>query len=247
MTIFYSIIAGVIQGLTEFLPISSSGHLILFHYFSGFDFIDDLSFDVVLHLGTLAALAIFFFFDILKYLSAFFRSFIKWNLRTDLNQRLAWYLFFATIPSLIIGYFFESTIESIFRRPLSVALVFIVFGIILYLADQYLLKIRTLDQLTWFGALFIGIFQTLAFIPGISRSGITIVAGLTQKLKRQEAAHFSFLLAIPAVFAAGGKKTLDLYELQALNSANSLVLLAGFLASAVIGYLCLKYFLRFLG
>lgn len=246
MDLFYSIVAGIIQGLTEFLPVSSSGHLILFHYFSGFDFIDDLSFDVVLHLGTLAALILFFFSDILKYLAAFFGSFVKWDLRSNFNQRLAWYLFVGTLPALAIGYFFENAIDAMFRYPASVAWVLIIFGVILYAADHYLLKIRSLNQLTWPGALIIGVLQTLAFIPGVSRSGITIVAGLTQKLKRQDAARFSFLLAIPAVLAAGAKKSLDLYQSHALNSADLLVLLVGFLASAIVGYLAIKYFLKFL-
>lgn len=246
LTLLYSILAGIIQGLTEFLPVSSSGHLVFFHYFSGFDFVDDLSFDVVLHLGTLVALVIFFYADILRYLSAFFRSFVKWELRSDFNQRLAWYLFVATIPALVIGYFFESAVNLMFRSPVSVAWVLIVFGLVLYLADQYLHKVRSLNQLTWPAALVIGLLQTLAFIPGVSRSGITIVAGLTQKLKRQDAARFSFLLAIPAVLAAGAKKSLDLYQSHALNSADFMVLLAGFFVSAVVGYLCIKYFLKYL-
>ncbi|MFA5021488.1 MAG: undecaprenyl-diphosphatase UppP [Patescibacteria group bacterium] len=246
MDILYSTIAGIIQGLTEFLPVSSSGHLVFFHYFFGFDFINDLSFDAVLHLGTLAALGLFFFSDIFKYLAAFFQSFIRWNIKSDVNQRLAWYLFLATIPALLVGYFFESQIETVFRSPALVAWVFIIFGVILYLADKYLLTNRSMNQLTLSNSLIIGLAQALALIPGVSRSGITIVAGLTQNLKREQAARFSFLLAIPAVFAAGAKKMLDLYQLQAFSYSNSLILLVGFLASAVVGYLCIKYFLKFL-
>lgn len=246
MDIIYSIFAGLIQGLAEFLPISSSGHLVFFHYFSKFDFVNDLSFDVILHLGTLLALGIFFFKDIIKYLFAFFRSFTKWNLKSDFDQRLAWYLFLATIPALGIGYFFEKIFETYFRNPSIVAWVFIIFGIILFLADNYFSKIKNLDQLKLSNALIIGCAQVVAFIPGVSRSGITIVAGLSQKLKRQEAARFSFLLAIPATFAAGAKGLLDLYQMNALGLSNLIVLLAGFLTSALVGYLCIKYFLKFL-
>src|SRR3989338_9393606 len=134
MDIFYSILAGVIQGLTEFLPISSSGHLVIFHDFLKFDFIDNLAFDVVLHLGTLVALIVFFFADILKYLIAFFESLVAWNLKNNLNQRLAWYLFIATLPAAIVGYFLEDRIEMVFRSPFLVALMLIIFGVILYLA-----------------------------------------------------------------------------------------------------------------
>jgi undecaprenyl-diphosphatase len=197
-------------------------------------------------LGTLVALIIFFFTDILKYLSGFLRSFVRWNIKTDSDQRLAWYLFIATIPALAAGYFFDDIIESVFRNVSLVAWVFIGFGLILYLADKYLLTNKSIVQLTFGNSLVIGLAQVLALIPGVSRSGITIIAGLSQKLKREQAARFSFLLSIPAVFAAGTKKTLDLYQSQMIGSADFIVLLIGFLTSAIIGYLCIKYFLKFL-
>src|SRR3989344_5008997 len=114
--IFYSILAGIIQGLTEFLPISSSGHLVLFHDFIGFDFPDNLAFDVVLHLGTLVALLLFFIKDIIKYLGAFWQSLYQWNLKNNKDQLLAWYLLIGTVPAAIVGYFLEDQIESVFRN-----------------------------------------------------------------------------------------------------------------------------------
>jgi len=244
--IIYSIIAGIVQGLTEFLPVSSSGHLVVLHDFLKFDFIDNLAFDVVLHLGTLFALVIFFWSDILKYLRAFFQSLAKWNLRNDVNQRLAWYILIATFPAAIAGYFFENGIELFFRQTSLVAAMLIVVGVLLYLADRFSARIKTIDQLSFSSSLLIGIAQAIALIPGVSRSGITIIAGLTQKLNRESAARFSFLLSIPIVFGAGAKKVFDLFTSQSISSSDVVVLILGFLSSVIVGYFCIKYFLRFL-
>lgn len=243
--IFYSLIAGAVQGLTEFLPISSSGHLILLHDFFGFETSDDLAFDVVLHLGTMVALVIFFWKDILSLLKSFFKRFYKKDI-TDLNQRLSWYLFFATIPAAVVGYFLESQIELAFRNSSSVALMLIIFGVILYLADHYLPKIKSIYQVTFSNAFIIGLAQALALVPGVSRSGITIIAGLSQNLKREDAARFSFLLAIPIVFGAGLKKTWDFFNETSVSSGDLLILAIGFLSSALVGYFAIKYFLKFL-
>jgi len=246
MDILFSILAGIIQGLTEFLPISSSGHLVLFHDFLNFDFPDNLAFDVVLHLGTLVALFIFFFKEIYFLLLSWFQSFINWNLKDNINQRLAWYLFIATIPAAIVGYFLESQIEMVFRNSFLVAVMLIIFGVLLYFADNYFSKDRNIDQLKLGNSLIIGIAQMISLIPGVSRSGITIIAGLSQKLNRKEAARFSFLLAIPIVFGAGLKKTADLFSQNILATSDVTLLILGFLASAITGYFCIKYFLKFL-
>ncbi|MFA6254707.1 MAG: undecaprenyl-diphosphatase UppP [Patescibacteria group bacterium] len=246
MEILYSILAGIIQGLTEFLPISSSGHLVLFHDFLSFDFPDNLAFDVVLHLGTLVALLLFFRFDVINYLLAWFQSFSRWELKSNNNQRLAWYLFLATLPAAVIGYFLGDQIEILFRQPGVVALMLIIFGIILYLADKFFVQLRTITELNLGSSLVIGLFQALALIPGVSRSGITIIAGLSQKLKRQDAARFGFLLSLPVIFGAGLKEFLSLLSDNLLVGADFFILILGFLVSAVTGYLCIKYFLKFL-
>lgn len=246
MNYFYSIIAGVIQGLTEFLPVSSSGHLILFHDFLNFNFPDSLAFDVILHLGTLLALVIFFLPDVVKYLRAFFKSFSNWKLTDNKDQLLAWYIFIATLPAAIVGYFLEDLIEVFFRNSAVVAGMLIVFGILLYLADKFYSQTKLIEDLNLSNALTIGVSQVLALIPGVSRSAITIIAGLSQNLKRDQAARFSFLLAIPIVFGAGVKKVLDLFSTNILNSSDFAVLAIGFLISAAVGYLCIKYFLKFL-
>jgi len=246
LEILFALIAGIIQGITEFLPISSSGHLVILHDYFGVDFINNLAFDVILHLGTLVALVIFFAADIIKYLRAFFSSFLDWQLKRDVNQRLAWYLFIGTWPAVAVGYFFQSQIVYFFRQTIWVAIMLIVFGIILYLADSLAAKSKNLDQLGWLGALAIGVAQALALIPGVSRSGITIITVLSQKLNRQAAARFSFLLSIPVVFGTGLKEIYDLLNQPVFVWQDWTTLFVGFVAAAGVGYFCIKYFLSFL-
>jgi len=246
MIYFYSILAGLIQGITEFLPVSSSGHLIFLHELLNFNFMDDIAFDSILHLGTLLALVIFFRSDIRKYLKAFFFSLLSWNLRNDVNQRLAWYIFAATLPAAFAGYFFEDYIENIFRHPAIVSVALIGFGVVMYLVDQHSSRLKNINQLNFKNAFFIGLMQVAALIPGISRSGITIVAGLTQKLNRESAARFSFLLSIPIVFGAGLKKILDLSAHQTFRLDDIQMLILGFIFSFAAGYGAIKYFLKFL-
>lgn len=240
-----SALGGLIQGLSEFLPISSSGHLVLFHDFFNLDFPDSVAFDVVLHLGTLLALLIYFYPEVKKYLFAFGQSFRHWDLANNKNQLLAWYILIGTFPAAIIGYFFEDIITIYFRNSVLVAAMLIIFGIVLFLADSFFAKTRKMEELNWPGSFLIGCAQALALVPGVSRSGITIIAGLSQKLNREQAAKYAFLLSIPIVFGAGLKKVLDL-STESLNSSEFLILAVGFFTSVVSGYLVIKYFLRFL-
>ncbi len=244
--IFQSLIAGAIQGITEFLPISSSGHLVLFHEFFSFSFPDELAFDVVLHVGTLCALLVYFRNDIVKLLRAFFKSFSNWNLKGDSTQRLAWYLAIATIPAVLAGVLLEDIIEATLRNTTVVAVMLIVFGILLYAADTYGKKNKSIGEVSLKASILIGCAQAIALVPGVSRSGVTIITGLSQKLKREAAARFSFLLSIPIVVGAGAKKTIDLFSSSSITSDQYVILLGGFLASAVVGYMCIKYFLKFI-
>jgi len=245
MDYLLAIFAGVVQGVTEFLPISSSGHLLLFHEFFGFNLADDLFFDVALHLATLVALLLFFYKYVIDLLKAFFQSLVKWDLKNNVDQRLSWYLLIGTLPAALAGYFFASQIESIFRSSVIVAFMLIAVGLLLYLADQLSKKINDLDKLGLWGSLLIGVAQAVALIPGTSRSGITIIAGLTQKLKRDAAARYSFLLSMPIVFGAGIKKILDL-NCQAVDLNQWFIILTGFVAATITGFLTIKYFLKFL-
>jgi len=245
MDFIYSIILGIVQGFTEFLPISSSGHLIIAHDVLGWGFIDNLSFDVALHVGTLVALLFFFWSDIIRYIVAFAKSFAKWEIRNNLDQRLAWFIFIGSIPAGIFGFAFEGFIEEKLRNPWLVVVLLITVGLLFLLFERIFSKSRELEVMSFKGALAIGFAQVLALMPGVSRSGITILAGLACGLKRQAAARFSFLLSIPVVGGAGLKKMIDV--IQANIPANEwLVLAVGAVSSAAVGFYVIKYLLRYL-
>jgi undecaprenyl-diphosphatase len=243
--IILSILAGAIQGLTEFLPISSSGHLVLFHEIFNFNFPDKIAFDVVLHLGTLLALLLFFYKDIITLLVAWLGSFKRWDITNNTDQRLSWLLILGTIPAGLAGFFLEDIIENVFRNMVSVGAMLIFFGVLLYLADKFSAKKIEIKELKTLDVLIVGVAQVLALIPGVSRSGITIIAGLSRNLKRDQAAKFSFLLSIPIIAAAGLKKMADLILAGGVAFADYPVLIAGFISSVVVGYFCIKYFLKF--
>jgi len=245
MEYFYSIILGLVQGFTEFLPVSSSGHLVLLHNFLNFELADNLGFDVALHLATLFALLIFFNKEIVRLIKAFFQSFSKWDLKNNLDQRLSWFILIGIIPATLAGYFLEGQIETVFRSSYLVAITLIFVGLILLLAEKFSQKIADLKDLKFSSALIIGIFQAFALVPGVSRSGITIIAGLSQKLKREAAARFSFLLSIPVIFGAGLKKMIDL-DFSSFTTNEITIFILGFLVALVSGYLAIKYLLRFL-
>ncbi len=240
-----SLLFGAVQGLTEFLPVSSSGHLLILHDVFNFDFLDSLSFDAALHLGTLLALLAFFCKDIKKYLKAFLRSFVKFNPKRDEDQKLAWLIILGTLPAGLAGLFLEDIINTFLRNLwwvsgllISVAILFIIF-------EKYSKKLAEMAELNWWQALVIGVVQAIALIPGVSRSGITIIAGMAFKLKRETAARFSFLLSVPIVLGAGLKKVYDLGQ-AGMNNEQFYVFLVGLISAAVVGFFAVKYLLKFL-
>ena len=243
MDYLLSILAGIIQGLAEFLPISSSGHLVIFHEIFKFDFVNDLAFDVALHLGTFLALVLFFYRDLEKIIRGFFSSLTNWNLSNNYNQRLAWLIILGTIPAVIAGYFGEDLIERYFRSPISVALMLIAVGLLFFVFEKKALKTGDLQTLSKTDSVIIGLAQALALIPGVSRSGITIIAGLGRKLKREEAARFSFLLSIPVVFGAGVK---EVFNFGGLGLNDLVIVILGGLSATIVGYLAIKYLLKYL-
>lgn len=243
MSIFQAIILGFVQGLAEFLPISSSGHLVLMENIFGFERAG-LTFDIVLHLGTLTALLLFFWRDWIKIIKSFFGSLKSWNLKNDAEQRLAWFLLIATIPGAIFGYFLEEKTETVFRNTLLIALALASLGILLILAEHMSKKRKDFASMNWLDSLLIGLSQALALIPGVSRSGITITMGLFRDLKREVAIRFSFLLSTPIIFGAGLSHLSKIVKLTSTNGT-FLILVLGFLASAVSGYLAIKYLLKY--
>ncbi|MCL4503595.1 MAG: undecaprenyl-diphosphatase UppP [Deltaproteobacteria bacterium] len=236
-----ALLLGLVQGITEFLPISSSAHLALLeHYFhvSG----GGLSFDILLHVGTLAALLGYFYQDWLEMGHAFIFP-TRYN-RPE--RRLLFFLIIAVIPGAIAGVLLEHKAETVFREPARIALLMGGVGLLLILAEKIARHVRHMDQITFKDALYIGLSQALAIMPGVSRSGITMTTGLFLGLNRRSAAHFSFLLATPIIAGAG------LYHLPKWfkegNSGELTLLPAvlGFLAAVISSYLTIKYLLRFL-
>lgn len=234
---------GLVQGLGEFLPISSSAHLIIAPWL--FKWRDPgLGFDVALHWGTLLAVLVYFRADIWLIIRGFFHSLTPAtrDLQNNIYQKLAWLLVIASVPGAIIGKLLESKAEHTFRdSPLLIAATMSSFAIVLMLADWLGKKVKNLDKINKVDALLIGLGQALAVIPGVSRSGATIAAGLGLGFKREDAAKFSFLMSMPIIFGAG---LVALKEGVGGVSAGELAV--GFLTSAVFGFLSIKYLLRYI-
>jgi undecaprenyl-diphosphatase len=243
-----ALVMGLVQGLTEFLPISSSGHLILVPWLFGWkdQFIDSVAFTVVLHMGTLLALLAYFWRDWMTLVPAGLAAIRDRSLRGDANRRMAWLIAVATIPAILVGPLFESTFESLVREPAPVALMLCVGAAILWLAERWGSKLREMGSLTFTNALGIGVAQTIALVPGISRSGISISAGLFLGLKREAAARFSFLMATPVVAGAGVWEARKLLTHEAGANPSAHLIIIGFVAAAVSGLLAIHFMLEFL-
>ena len=246
--IIQAIIIGIVQGLTEFLPISSSAHLILIPPLLGWDdtFINSANFDVMLHGGTLLALLIYFWRDVLRLLRAFFASLRERSLGIDHDRRLAWLLLISTIPGGLLGVAFENFFDTYFRANLLLIPVILIVGaIVLYLAEHLAKHIREIWQISWLDALIIGIAQAFALFPGISRSGVTIAGGLFLGMKREAAARFAFLMGIPIITGAFVWKAREV-AFGSLTASDTAALIAGFLAAAISGVIAISWLLRYL-
>ena len=240
MDILQIIILALVQGLTEFLPISSSAHLILVPYITNWPD-QGLAFDVAVHVGTLTAVVAYFRHEIKKMFFAWFASF---NGRHTEDSKLAWGVLIGTIPVGIAGLVFGDFVSINLRTPLVIAATTIIFGLLLWYADWSGKRVRDEHSLTWKCVLIIGCAQAIALIPGTSRSGITITAGLMLGLTASAAARFSFLLSIPVILLAGGVETMGYLEVASINDVGDLII--GAVISAVSAYLCIHFFLKLL-
>jgi undecaprenyl-diphosphatase len=257
LDIFQSIVLGIIQGLTEFLPISSSAHLLIVPWLFGWKdpAITSIQFDVALHMGTLIAVLVYFAADWRRLIVAFVRSLVERRIGDDPDRRLAWFLVIGSIPGAIVGVLAESKIDDLFHKPENVrtgiviiAIMMILLAVLLWLAERIGKRTFDLRNLSFGTAIAIGVSQALAVIPGVSRSGSTITAGLFLNLKRDSAARFSFLLATPIVLGAGLKKLYDALQTpsSAITSAQWPAYIFGFLAAAIAGFFCIYFLLRYL-
>lgn len=236
------IILGLVQGLGEFLPISSSGHLIITSWLLKWQD-QGLAFDVALHWGTLVAVLIYFRKDILQLASSFLASLIpsKRNFASDPHQRMAWLVLLGTIPAAIAGKLFEEQISTVLRSPITVVITLSIGALVIFAVDRWGMKAKHMHDLTWKDALVIGLAQAIAIIPGVSRSGATMVAGLGVGLTRQQTARFSFLLSAPIILGAG---VLELPAIFSHPEPTSVVV--GFLAAAVFGFAAIHFLMRYI-
>ncbi len=238
MDIFWAVILGVLQGVTEFLPVSSSGHLILAEHFFGLSE-TPLSFDVSLHMGTLVAVLLYFRHDWL----AMVRALLPGEDRRKLHTLLL--VFVGTVPAALAGVFLEDYVSSVLRSPWVVVSTLVVVGLLIALAEKVSRQERGLEASSWRDGLVIGLAQALALVPGVSRSGITISAGLFMGLNRTAAARFSFLLSAPIIAGAG-----LLEGIKAVSGGDSVIgaaaYVAGFCSSLATGYGVIAFFMDFL-
>jgi undecaprenyl-diphosphatase len=243
MDILQAIILGLVQGATEFVPVSSSGHLVVVPWLLGWAE-PGLVFDTVVHWGTLVAVLAFFWRDWWRLIAAWVRGLVRWKWG-DPDARLMWLLIAGSIPAAVIGYLLESFFESLFGKPAWVSVFLLVTAGLLALGEWLGRRTRDIGDLRLPDALLVGLGQAAAIAPGLSRSGTTIVAGLLRGMERPAAARFSFLLSTPVIFGAGLFKLLDLFGAPD-PLAQVPILLVGFVTAAVSGYLCIWGLLRYL-
>lgn len=243
MNLLHASVLGALQGFAEVLPISSSAHLILVPWLFGWPE-SGLTFDVALHLGTFLALALYFWRDIIELLVSFLDAIASRRMNTP-ARRLPFLIIAATVPAAVVGKLFEHQVEDVFRSsPLLIASFLILFGLILGVVDYLGRKRLVLDDLKPVSALTIGLLQCLALIPGVSRSGITITAGLMLGFTRESSARFSFLMSLPIVAGAALLKSLHLLK-HGIPAGEGQPMLVGIAVSAVTGYISVAFLLRF--
>jgi undecaprenyl-diphosphatase len=242
MTLFQAFLLGIIQGLTEFIPVSSTAHLLLAQKVLGIASGDDtFVFLVLVQLGTIVSLVVYFWRDLLVLIKAILAKPFSTQ-----DNRLAWFIIIATIPALLAGVLLKDAVEALFKTPLVEAPIrLFTAAILMSLAEYFGKRTRTLDNMTWLDALFVGVMQILAVFPGASRSGTTISGGLFRGFDRPPAARFAFIMSVPVMLAAGVYEMLDVLKLPDL--ASFLPLLAvGFITAAVVGWLAIKWLLGYL-
>ncbi len=249
MTLLQAIILGIVQGLTEFLPISSSGHLILVPWlFDWHVLLEDpelnKTFDVALHLGTFFSLLVYFWRDIGRLLAAWWRTLTRRRIDSP-EGKLAWLIIVSTIPAGIVGVALEDVIVNTLGKPWMIAVLMIVFAGVMYAVDRLARHEREMAQMGWGDALLIGVAQALALAPGVSRSGVTMVTGLALRLTRESAARYSFLMSIPAVGGAALYKGLDVAA-EGLPAGTAVPFAVGIVSAALSGFAAIWGLLAYL-
>jgi undecaprenyl-diphosphatase len=244
------VLLGIIQGLTEFFPVSSSGHLVIAKYFLKLN-LPGAAFEAFLHFGTVVAVIVLFRKDIKELVISFFDSIYKLShgeniltiFKNNLSSKLAWFLVISTIPAAIIGYTFSSYFEILFGEPIIASFMLIITGALLWFGDKnYACGNKNISEITCKDAIFIGLAQAVAIIPGISRSGLTVIAGLSRNLDREFAAKYSFILSVPIILGA------SMFKMRVLSSLNInlFILILSGLVAAISSYGAMKIFIGLL-
>jgi undecaprenyl-diphosphatase len=245
VSVFEAIVLGIVQGLTEFLPISSSGHLRIVPAFAGWEDPGAI-FTAVIQLGTMAAVLLYFRRQLVRIARIWLGSLRDPGLRGDPDARMGWYLIVGTIPIVVFGFAFRDQIENGARNLYLIGTTLIVLGLVLLAADRLARHVRTVEQLTFRDGIVVGLAQALALIPGVSRSGATMTAGLFFGLTREAAARFSFLLSVPAVVLSGLYGLRDFADGGEMPGVGPEDLLIGTIAAFVVGYASIAFLLRYL-
>jgi undecaprenyl-diphosphatase len=245
MPLYQAIILAIVQGLTEFLPVSSTAHLAiipqLLHWQD-----PGLAFDIALHAGTLAAVLIYFFRDWVKIILVGIRIPFELGPGDENSRSLLWYLIVGTIPVGLAGLIFKEQAEGPWRNLIVMGAMLILIGVLMYFGDKFGGEKRSLNKISWADAMWIGLSQALAVVPGTSRSGITITAGRFRSLSREAAARFSFLLSTPAIAAAAGKDFVDLRKQGGIPPGMEVPYVTGIVVSAAVGIVVIAFFLKYL-
>lgn len=247
MTLLQSILLGIIQGLTEFLPISSSAHLVLTPFFLGWQipYEQNFIFGVLVQVGTLAAVIAYFWRDLYAIIKGVLLGLVHRHPLETPEARMGWLIVLASIPAGLLGLLIKDMVEAAFNSPVATAFFLLVTAVLLQVAERIGKRLRALDSLNWKDALIIGFWQAAAIFPGISRSGATITGGMIRQLDRPSAARFSFLMSVPIMLAAGLLAGKDLLGMPSEGSFLPVVIV-GMLTSAVVGYLSIRWLLRYL-
>jgi undecaprenyl-diphosphatase len=248
MSAIQAAILGIVQGLTEFLPVSSSAHLILVPWLFGWHFFQDnpelnKTFDVALHLGTFFALLFFFWREIVDLLVGFFGTLRRRRIASS-REKLSWLLLVASIPAGIAGVALESFIEEKLGAPWLIAVLMIVFAFVILAVDELAANRRTMEQLGWRDAIIVGVAQVLALAPGVSRSGVTMTAGRALEMRREVAVRFSFLISIPVTAGAALYKGAKL-AVHGIPGGTAMPFVVGILAATVSGYFAVRFLLAY--
>lgn len=247
MSIFQSIILGIVQGITEFLPISSSAHLVIVPFLLKWEIPSETAFvfNILVQVASLVGVFVFFWRDIYRILHAMLSGIVSKKPFADQEARLGWYLILATVPAGLIGLFLKDQVEATFNSPTITAFFLLVTATLLVIAERVGKRNRDLERMEWKDSVLIGLFQAIAIFPGVSRSGSTITGGMVRDLERPPAARFAFLMSIPIMLAAGLVGGIDLLEVPNLSSIFP-ILIPGFVVSAVVSFFAIGWLIRFL-